>query len=46
MTHYVCNGGCNGKSETPGSCQAEDCADHAKQLVHCDCVDDMHGREE
>lgn len=43
MTHYVCKGGCNGVSEVPGTCQAQDCQDHGKDLVECNCEDNNHG---
>ena len=40
--HYICTGGCGGVSETPGTCQAEDCPDHGKPLKKCDCPDGKH----
>lgn len=40
--HYVCLGGCRGVSETPGVCQAQDCAHHNHELVRCACVDGRH----
>ncbi len=43
MSHHVCKGGCAGVSDTPGVCQAGDCADNGKPLVACDCVDGQHG---
>lgn len=40
--HYVCTGGCNGVSEDPGTCQAQDCKDFEKPLTECNCQDGMH----
>lgn len=40
--HYVCTGGCNGVSETPGTCQAESCPKHQHELTACDCKDGQH----
>lgn len=42
MTHYICNGGCEGVSDKPGACQAEHCPDHGKELHACDCPDNSH----
>ncbi|MBP7805022.1 MAG: hypothetical protein KA052_02220 [Candidatus Pacebacteria bacterium] len=41
-THYVCNGGCNGVSETPGVCGAETCAKAGMPLTPCTCEDHKH----
>jgi len=40
--HYICTGGCEGVSNVPGVCQAEDCPDHGKSLKECDCADGGH----
>lgn len=40
--HYICLGGCKGVSPVPGTCQAEDCANHQHELVECNCTDGMH----
>ncbi|MBP6884267.1 MAG: hypothetical protein KBC17_00400 [Candidatus Pacebacteria bacterium] len=40
--HYVCNGGCNGVSDTEGVCGAETCAKHGQPLLECSCQDGMH----
>jgi len=42
MTHYICKGGCNGVSDSPGTCQAKDCASHGKPLEACSCEDGKH----
>ncbi len=41
-THYICLGGCKGVSKVPGVCGAPDCANHAHELVPCDCTDERH----
>jgi len=46
MEHYICTGGCGGVSETPGSCQAEDCQKHGEALTSCNCEDGKHGKED
>lgn len=47
MVHYICTGTCQGVSENPGVCQAEDCPKHGQALEQCDCTDDRHyGRQE
>ena len=45
MTHYICTGGCEGVSATPGSCQADDCPHHRRALQSCDCTDGSHDGE-
>ena len=40
--HYVCTGGCGGRSDNPGSCQAPSCADYQKTLKQCHCTDGGH----
>ena len=42
MTHYICTGGCEGQSSTPGVCQAEDCKKEGEPLLPCDCADGTH----
>jgi len=42
MTHYICTGTCKGVSDTPGTCQAENCPKHNKILESCDCTDGQH----
>ena len=42
--HYICTGGCQGVSQTPGTCQAESCEKHNHQLVECDCQDSQHSQ--
>lgn len=42
MPHYICVGGCEGVSEEPGVCQAENCLEHGNQLKECDCNDGKH----
>ncbi|MBM3230886.1 hypothetical protein FJZ28_01005 [Candidatus Peregrinibacteria bacterium] len=42
MTHYICNGGCEGVSGVPGTCQAKDCPDFGKPLEQCDCISPKH----
>ncbi len=46
MTHYICTGGCDGGSDLPGLCQAEDCAKEGQPLVPCDCADGAHQKKE
>lgn len=41
-THYICTGGCEGVSNTPGTCQAEGCALHQHPLKECHCTDGQH----
>jgi len=46
MTHYICTGTCKGVSDTPGTCQAEDCPKHGEMLESCGCADGKHyGRQ-
>lgn len=45
MTHYICTGGCNGFSETPGTCQAPQCSKTTEKLTGCNCEDGMHSVE-
>ena len=45
MTHYICTGGCHGVSDTPGTCQATECAHHAQPLEECHCEDGHHEEE-
>lgn len=40
--HYMCTGGCNGMSQTPGTCQTESCPKHTQPLTECNCTDGMH----
>ncbi len=42
MEHYICNGGCGGVSDTPGTCQATDCSRHDQPLEECHCTDGEH----
>lgn len=47
MTHYICTGTCEGVSNHPGTCGAEDCPKHNKQFESCDCLDGKHdGRQD
>lgn len=43
MQHFICAGGCDGESSTPGVCQAEDCKKEGEPLTPCDCEDGLHG---
>ncbi|MBI4079618.1 hypothetical protein HY414_00075 [Candidatus Kaiserbacteria bacterium] len=40
--HYICTGGCEGVSDKPGVCQAEDCPKHGQPLDECNCEDGRH----
>lgn len=40
--HYICTGGCNGVSEKPGVCEAEDCPKKGQPLNECLCEDNRH----
>lgn len=40
--HYVCTGSCEGKSATPGVCNADDCEKHGESLKECVCTDETH----
>lgn len=40
--HYVCPGGCQGVSDTPGLCQAPDCPSYGEALLECSCSDGKH----
>jgi hypothetical protein len=42
MYHYICTGGCKGKSDKPGVCGAETCPKHGTALTPCDCTDGQH----
>ena len=43
MKHYIGTGGCEGVSDTPGTCQAKSCPKYGKPLTECDCGDAKHG---
>lgn len=40
--HFICLGGCQGVSQTPGTCQAETCLLKGQELDKCDCSDNKH----
>lgn len=42
MEHYICDGGCKGESETPGTCQVATCPKHGLPLKACGCTDGKH----
>ena len=42
MTHYICTGGCEGESNTPGVCQAEECKKEGEPLLECVCENGAH----
>lgn len=42
MTHYICTGGCKGKSDVPGQCQSPECKKYQKNLKECHCDDGKH----
>ena len=42
MMHYICTGGCEGVSNTPGTCQAKTCPKYGKLLSECNCSDGKH----
>jgi hypothetical protein len=42
MKHFICTGGCDGESSTPGVCQAEGCENEGAPLVPCDCGNGLH----
>lgn len=42
MAHYICTGGCKGKSEVAGVCGAETCPKHGVPLEECTCADGKH----
>ncbi len=42
MKHYICNGGCEGESSTPGVCQTEECKKEGETLIACNCDDGLH----
>ena len=44
MTHYICTGGCEGVSETPGTCQAQDCEKQGQSMDSCECSEELHGQ--
>ena len=46
MTHYICTGGCEGESSTPGVCQADDCKKVGEELTPCSCEDGGHEETE
>ncbi len=45
MKHYICTGGCQGVSDTPGSCQAKACPKYEQPLIECICTDGQHQEE-
>lgn len=42
MKHYVCIGECEGMSEKPAVCHAEDCSKQNEPFAECDCSDGRH----
>lgn len=40
--HFVCDGGCHGNSDTPGSCNTESCPKYGQPLQECQCSDGQH----
>lgn len=42
MKHFICTGGCEGESSTPGVCQAEGCVKEGEPLIECNCEDGLH----
>ena len=42
MTHYICDGGCRGVLNVPGTCQAKNCPKYTKPLQECACKDGIH----
>ncbi|MBI3335568.1 MAG: hypothetical protein HY001_03665 [Candidatus Portnoybacteria bacterium] len=42
QAHYICTGGCKGMSDTPGTCQAQDCPKYQMPLEECDCANGKH----
>jgi len=45
MNHYICTGGCEGESATPGVCQTDDCPKKGQPLTECECTDGAHEPE-
>ncbi len=43
--HFVCLGECGGVSHDPGTCQAETCSMHGRNLVECSCKMPEHAVE-
>jgi len=41
---YKCEGTCGGVSDTPGTCQAEDCTHYGKSLSKHDQCEDCVGK--
>ncbi|MDO8619731.1 MAG: hypothetical protein Q7R64_00080 [bacterium] len=46
MQHFVCTGGCDGESSTPGVCQSEGCEKEGEPLTACSCEDGLHEETE
>ncbi len=46
LRHYICPGDCEGVSEKPGVCQAENCEKHGEALEECSCQNGAHHKEE
>ena len=42
MTHYICTGGCGEYSETPGTCNNQNCIKYHQPLTVCRCSDGHH----
>jgi len=43
--HFVCDHGCEGRSEAPGVCEVPNCRGLQKPLRECWCEDGKHNRE-
>jgi hypothetical protein len=44
MSHFVCTGECGGVSESPKSCEGENCTKKGNPMVECNCGSDDHGQ--
>ncbi len=46
MTHYVCDGGCQGNAPEPGVCMMATCPRHGMPLRECNCTDGQHKQDQ
>jgi hypothetical protein len=45
LKHYKCSGTCQGSSEKPGVCEAQDCDKFGEALEECNCQDGTHNND-
>jgi protein PhnA len=45
MTHYKCEGSCNGTLEELGICETDECTKQWEMMEECTCTDGQHGKD-